>query len=79
MLAFLLPYIFRLTKGPTIWDRVLALNLISVKVVIIIIIVASITNTSYLLNLAIITTLLWFICTIFIALFLRDRMKGGVK
>ena len=79
MLAFLVPYTVRLVKGPVIWDRVLALNLISIKTVIIIIILASIYNRSYLLGIAIVTTILWFICIIFTALFLRDRMRGEKK
>ena len=79
MLAFLLPYMVKLVKGPTVWDRVLALNLVSIKMVIIIVIYASIRQTSYLLDIAIVSTLLWFICIIFTALFLRDRMAAGVK
>jgi len=75
MLVFSLPYILKLIKGPTIWDRVLALNLVSFKIVIIIIIFASINKTAYLLDLAIVSTLLSFLCIIFTALFLRDRMR----
>ena len=77
MLIFLVLYMVKLVKGPAIWDRFLALNLISTKMVIIIIVFASMYDTAYLLDLAIISTLLWFICIIFTALFLRDRMKGG--
>jgi len=79
MLAFLLPYIIRLLRGPTIWDRLIALNLVSIKVIIIIIIFASINEKAYLLDIAIVSILLWFICIIFTAFFLRDRTKGGAK
>ena len=79
MLAFLIPYTIRLVKGPVIWDRILALNLVSVKIIIIIVISASIQKTAYLLDLAIVSVLLWFICIIFTALFLRDRMKGRTQ
>ena len=78
MLIFLVLYMVKLVKGPAIWDRFLALNLISTKMVIIIIVFASMYDTAYLLDLAIISTLLWFICIIFTALFLKDRKTGGM-
>ena len=75
LLIFMVPYIVRLVKGPTVWDRFLGLNLMATKIVLIIIVFASMHNRAYLLDLAIVSTLLWFICIIFTALFLRDRMK----
>jgi len=77
MLIYLLLYFARVVMGPSIWDRLLAMNLISTKIIIIIIVFASVNNTAYLLDFAIIYALFGFISTIFISLFLLDRTKGG--
>ena len=77
MLAFLFLYITRIIRGPSIWDRLLGLNLISTKIIIMIVIFASFQETAYLLDLAIVYTLLGFISTIFTARFLLGRIKGG--
>ena len=79
MLLFLLLYIVRIVKGPSIWDRLLGMNLISTKIVIIIIIFASFQDTAYLLDFAIVYVLLGFIGTIFISRFLLGRVKGGLR
>ena len=79
MLAFLSLYIVRIIKGPSIWDRLLGLNLISTKVVIIIIIFASLDETAYLLDFAIAYALLGFIGIMFTARFLLGRIMGGKK
>ena len=79
MLLFLSLYIVRIVKGPSVWDRLLGLNLISTKIVIIIIIFASFHETSYLLDFAIVCVLLGFIGTIFISRFLLGRVKGGIQ
>ena len=77
MLIFLSLYIVRIVRGPSVWDRLLGLNLISTKVVIIIIIYASINDTAYLLDFAIAYVLLGFIGIIFTARFLLGRLRGG--
>ncbi|MCL2592479.1 MAG: monovalent cation/H+ antiporter complex subunit F [Defluviitaleaceae bacterium] len=76
MIIFLACYIVRVVKGPTIWDRLLGMNLISAKIIMIIIIFASMNNTGYLLDFAIIYSLFGFIGTIFIALFLSKQKLG---
>ena len=76
LIALLALYLVRAIKGPTIWDRLLALNLISIKIIMIIIVVASIYDRSFLLDFAIIYALSGFIGTIFIALFLSERKLG---
>ena len=76
MLGLLAMYIVRAVIGPTVWDRLLGMNLISTKIIIIIIVVASIYNRSYLLDFAIIYALSGFIGTIFLALFLSERKLG---
>ena len=77
MFAFLSLYVVRIVKGPSIWDRLLGLNLISTKIVIIIIIFASLYETAYLLDFAIVYALLGFLGTIFTARFVLGRIKGG--
>ncbi|MCL2203315.1 MAG: monovalent cation/H+ antiporter complex subunit F [Defluviitaleaceae bacterium] len=70
ILAVLLSaYITRAFMGPTIWDRLLGLNLIASKVIVLIIVVASIYDMSFLLDFAIIYALSGFIGIIFLALF----------
>jgi len=79
MLGFLSLYIIKVVRGPNIWDRFLGMSLISTKIVIIIIIFASFYETSYILDLAIASVLLGFICIIFTAHFLMDRIRRGKK
>ena len=79
MLLFLALYIVRILLGPSIWDRLLALNLISTKIVIIIIAYASLIDTAYILDFAIAYLLLGFIGIIFIARFILLRLTGGKK
>ena len=76
MVVLMILYIIRAVKGPSIWDRFLALMLISAKIIIIIVIYASMVEISFLLDFAIIYALSGFIGTIFIALFLSDRKVG---
>ena len=77
MLAFTPVYIVRVLTGPSIWDRLHGLNLISAKLSLTIILYASFTETSYFLDLAIVFSLLCFIGVIFTALFCLERHKGG--
>ena len=79
MLAFLAVFIVRAIKGPSIWDRLLGLSLISTKVILIIVFFASYNQIAYFLDLAIVYALLGFISIIFTALFLLQRIKEGGK
>ena len=83
MFWVLIVYLFlafvRVIKGPTIWDRLLGMNVIATKIIVIIIIYAAISDTSFLLDFAIIYTLSGFIGTIYIALFFADRKERGKK
>ena len=83
MFWVLVVYLFfafvRVIKGPTIWDRLLGMNVIATKIIVIIIIYAAIHDTSFLLDFAIIYTLSGFIGTIYIALFFADRKERGKK
>ena len=78
MLGLLVPYGIRVAIGPSVWDRLLGMNLIASKIIIIIIFFSAITGMTFLLDFAIIYALSGFIGTIFIALFFseRDMRKG---
>ena len=75
MLLLLAVYICIAVKGPSVWDRLLCMSLVSSKVVTIIIIFASVNNLSILLDIAIVCILLGFIGTIFTARFILDRIR----
>ena len=77
MLAFLLLYLVMAIKGPSVWDRLLAMNLVSGKIILLIVIFASLRETSYLLDYAIIYVLSGFVGTIFITLFWSNKQKQG--
>jgi len=81
MLGLLVPYGIRVALGPSVWDRLLGMNLITSKIILIIIFFASINERTFLLDFAIIYALSGFIGTIFIALFLSERAlkknRGG--
>jgi multicomponent Na+:H+ antiporter subunit F len=76
LLLLLALYILRTILGPTIWDRLLGLNLIATKVIILIIVVAYIYEISYLLDFAIIYALTGFIGTIFLSIFFLKTRVG---
>ena len=75
MLTILLFSFFKVVQGPSIWDRLLGFTLVSTKIIVIVVFFASINNTAYLLDLAIIYALFGFISEIFIALFLYHRAR----
>ena len=79
MLIFLCVYVIRIIKGPSIWDRLLGLNLFSTKIVIVIIAYGSLHETAYLLDFAIAYALLGFIGIIFITRFVLGRILGVKK
>ena len=73
MTVILFLYLGRAILGPSIWDRLLAMSVMSTKIILIIVVFASVRDSSYLLDFAIIYALFGFISTIFLALFLSDR------
>ena len=77
MIIFLLLYILRAMRAPSVWDKLMIMNIISTKTIIIIIVFASVNNRAYLLDFAIIYALFGFIGAIFIALFLSERSQKG--
>ena len=80
ILALLAPYLIRVIIGPSVWDRLLGMNLILSKTIMIIVLFAAIFETTFLLDFAIIYALFGFIGTIFLALFLSQRnIQKGQK
>jgi len=73
LLFLMILYIIRGVKGPSIWDRLLALNLIATKIIVIIVLFASLQGEAFLLDFALLYSLSSFIGTIFIALFLSKQ------
>jgi len=69
MLIFLIPYVVITVKGPTVWDRLLGMSLISSKVIIIIVMFSFITDIAYITDFAIIYALFGFISTFFITVY----------
>lgn len=68
--------VIRMIQGPTIWDRLLTFNQLSSKITISIVMMSIITSQSFLLDIAIVYTLLSFIGSVLIARFIRE--KGGI-
>jgi multicomponent Na+:H+ antiporter subunit F len=79
VLAFILLCIIRAVLGPSLWDRLLGLNLVTSKVLIIIVLFSYIVELPFLLDLALIYALIGFVGTIFTAMFLMDRVKEAKK
>lgn len=75
MVILMIVFLVRIFKGPSVWDRLLGLNLLSAKIIAIIIVFAYLSDTGYFLDVAIIYALFGFISEIFTALFLADRTK----
>ena len=73
MLGLLIPYGIRVAIGPSVWDRLLGMNLIASKIILIIIFFSAVMEVDFLLDFAIIYALSGFIGTIFLALFLVER------
>lgn len=65
--------ILRMIIGPTIFDRLLGFNILSVKMVMAMMVYALMTNQSYMLDIAICYMLLSFVSTVLIARFVRKK------
>ena len=77
MIACSFLYLWLIIRGPSVWDRLLGKSLMSTKIIILIILLASINESAFLLDFAIIYALSGFIAVIFIALFLSKRKTRG--
>lgn len=70
-----LVHLYRIIKGPSVWDRLLGLNLFSINVIILMILYALVTELDFLLDIAITYALLGFISIVFIARFIQRKGK----
>ena len=74
LVLLLAVYIAKIIQGPSIWNRLLGMNLVSTKIILIIVVFASIYNSGFFLDFAIIYAIGGFIGTIFLANFMADRV-----
>lgn len=65
----------RIILGPSIWDRLLGLNLITSKTIMIIIIIAMLRKQNFLLDIALTFALLSFIGIIFISVYIQRKSR----
>lgn len=65
--------LYRILKGPSIWDRMLGLNLLTAKIIMMMILYADIENTSLILDTALFYALLSFIGVLFIAFYVQKK------
>jgi len=72
---FMLFHLHRIIKGPSVWDRLLGLNLFSLNMIILLVLYALYTELNYLLDIAITYALLGFIGIVFIARFIQGKGK----
>lgn len=67
--------LLRIILGPTVWDRILGLNLFSAIIIILILLTALIDELSYLVDVAIVYSLLGYVSIIFISRFVERKGK----
>ncbi len=65
--------LFRVIVGPTIWDRLLALNVVSSKIVMAVVVFAIMLDSGYLLDVAIIYAMLGYLGGVLTARFIERR------
>lgn len=77
MLLFVLSLfsLLRVLIGQSIWDKILGFNLFSSKFILIILMYALVTDLNYLLDLAMVYTLLGFVSIVFITRFIQRKGK----
>lgn len=63
----------RLILGPTVWDRLLALNMIFSKMTVAIVVLAILTGRSFYLDVALVYAVLGFVGMVLIARFIERR------
>lgn len=65
--------VIRILVGPTVWDRLLGMSLISSKVIVAIVAFAALMHRSFLMDVAIIYSLLGFIASVLISRFIERK------
>lgn len=71
----LLASLARVVIGPTVWDRLLGMNLITTKIVMAIAVLAVLMDRTFLVDIAIVYALLGFIASILIARYIEKKGK----
>ncbi len=71
--------LYRGVKGPTLADRMVAINVIGTKTVVIISIVSYINEENFFLDVALVYTLISFLSTIYISTMKVIPRRGGEK
>ena len=66
--------LYRVIRGPTVWDRVLAINVIGTKTVVILVLIGFIYNNLF-LDVAITYAMINFVSTIAISRFLQEACE----
>lgn len=74
--VYTLLVLIRVLLGPTIWDRLLGLNMITAKIIMAIVFLSVISKKTYLMDIALVYSILGFIGTVLIAQFIE--MKGRI-
>lgn len=69
----ILAVVLRILIGPTIWDRLLGLNLIASKILVAIVVLARLLDMTFLLDIALVYAVLGFLGTVLIARFIERR------
>ncbi len=69
----LLASLARVIIGPTVWDRLLGMNLITTKIVMAIAVMAVLMDRTFLVDVAIVYALLGFIASILIARYIEKK------
>jgi len=78
-LAVMAIYLIHIIRGPSIWDRLMGLNLVATKTVMALILFASMQEIPFLLDLAILFALFGFMGTLFLCVFLSKHRLGKVR
>lgn len=69
---------YRAIKGPTPADRLIAINVISTKTIILILLVSFILNESYFIDVALVYAMISFVATLIISNFIHE-LGGNCK
>lgn len=67
----------RILIGPTIWDRMLGLNLVTTKLIMLIVLIATVRQQSMLLDIAMVYALLGFIGITFLSIYIQNRGQSS--
>ena len=65
--------VLRVLAGPSLWDRLLGFNLVTSKLIMLIVLIASLRSESFLLDIALVYALLSFTGVIFFSVYLQRK------